>query len=332
MPGDERKGFDRGILYILIAVVYLALAWVIIDSLDWNPHTPNYAQYLVGASGAYVDGGVYGDRYFFVVADSGDANSAALVFTDPSGEVLDAYRLSPRPSAVMNTKNALFFLFVEGNRLQILAYREGRFLHTFAASTTWSLQPIYPTRVVDDPYGLAFARKDDIDAQGIIFVSIEDNVLDPLLRVYFCRGCEFTPLYALPNGELAASVRKAVTIFIPAQNGVRTIEVRSTPAILPTDVCGDVLVGVSEDRHLVWSKLESDRLYDANIPVESFPICRDDEIYFSSDGVLSAVTISPELNEVVSFFPAHLPSFPMPSLMTSPTLFWQEKIPATQRF
>ncbi len=297
--GEEKKGIDRGVLYVLTALVYLAVAGILLSNVDWNPHTQNYAQYLVNTSGAYISGVPYNDGYALLAR--ADSNTATLVFTDSFGEVKDAYILSPLPSSVMVWKDSLFFLFAEGNRLEVVAY-DGSFVPLYSASLSWDLRPLPYPRFVNGPYALALADRADIEARGILYVSIEKNVLDPALRVYFCRNCSFSPLYSLPDGSLVAAFGRTPYLIIPTKGGVSSSELRSNPAVVPTDVCDDLSVGIDAHRRLIWGKLGADRFYEANIEVDAYPVCREGVVYFTSNGVLSAVAISPELNEVIAYF------------------------------
>ncbi|NPA77146.1 MAG: hypothetical protein GXN93_05345, partial [Candidatus Diapherotrites archaeon] len=91
-------------------------------------------------------------------------------------------------------------------------------------------------------------------------------------------------------------------LLIPTEKGVSAIELRSTPAVIPTDVCDDVFVGINARRHLVWWKRGEDRYHEANVVVDAYPVCRENAVYFTSRGYLGAVILSSEFNGLVQVF------------------------------
>ncbi len=289
--GEERAGLDRGIFYVLTALVYIAIAIILLNRTDWNPHTPYYEQYLVGVPGEYTSGTVFGDGYALL---SADGNAAYLVLTDRHGEIRSAYALSPVPAAVLHVKGRILIIFAEGNALQVVGFDGTHFGTLSTVSTSWQLHPISPPRILEGTRAVLFATRDRFRAA--LLVSLDRNVQDPFLRAFFCRDCDLTPLYNGPHGHYVFSMRRQPLLITPASSeGISVRNVRSTPAIFVTDVCKDIFTGIDANHRSVWGRIGADRFYEANVQMNSFPVCHGDRVFLNTGGYLTVLDVS-ELN------------------------------------
>ncbi|MDN5358633.1 MAG: hypothetical protein PWP76_476 [Candidatus Diapherotrites archaeon] len=304
---EEKKGLDRGILYVLIALIYVSAGIFLLNKLDWNPKMPNYSQYLVNVSGTYTDGGVLGKSYVFLV--DVDDNRGMLVKTSENGEVLDAYVFEPAPASAMLLEDVIYLIFVEGNRVELVRYDGRSMSAVFAGESSWRFRPLHPARFVEGPYALAYTERSD-GLRGVAWISIEKNVFDPVVKAYFCRSCEVSPMYVLRDGSVFALVSRNPVLITPSAKGVSAVEYRSTPAVVVTDVCDRQFVGLNAKGRLVFGRSGSNVLYEVNLPAASFPLCENNRMFLVSGGYLTVVSMDTNSPTVLSsaseFQPASL--------------------------
>lgn len=289
--GESDNGFDAGILFVLLGILYIVVAGFLLVRSDWNPRTPNYLQFLVNVAGEYTGGTPFEGGYALVAVDG---NSALFVITDEHGEVKSAYSLSHRPAAVLSREDGLYFVFVEGNRIQIMGYSGGKFSTLAAVSTSWSFQPLGPPRILTGSRLILFAKRGNLE--GPVVLDIEKNVYRPRLTAYFCRDCGLSPKHVLPDGSVYGGYGKYPVLIRLEESGAVALTVDTDLIPFITDVCEDFFVGFDVSRRLVFGSLSGDSAYELNVPVGSFPVCFGRKIFFSSSGSFVMVDVGPDLN------------------------------------
>jgi len=290
--GKKKKFLDPGLLFLFVGLLYLIGAGYLLTHSDWNPRTPNYLQFLVNTGGGYTGGIPFDEGYAFVAVL--DDNTSRFVVTDAHGDVRSAYDLSPVPANVFARDDGLYFVFVEGNRLQLLRYSKGEFHTVVTLSSKWKFQPLHPPRISTSPKFFLFAKHGSFE--GPVIVDLEENVHDPRLTAYFCNNCRLSPERLLSDGSIFGDYR-GDPVIIRLNGSKATVLILDTNlALSVTDICGDFFVGRNANSHLVFGSLRGDTIYELNVPTSSPPICHGRKILFSSPTGFTGVDIGSELN------------------------------------
>lgn len=295
---DEKENgkkirLDPGLLFLVVGVLYLVIAGYVLTRSDWNPRTPNYQQFLVNTAGEYTGGGVFEDKYVFLSVL--DDNSARFVVTDTYGEVLSAYDMTPAPATVLLRSDGAYFVFVDGNRMQLVKYDGDSFSTVSTFSFKWVFHRLGPPRVLTDSKALLYAKRGDL--RGIVVLDIDGNVSRPRFTAYFCRKCGLYPRYVLPDGSISGAYRGwPVVVRLEGSVAAPTVFDTNKPVTI-TGVCGNIFVGYSRDKNLVFGTCDGNVLYEVNIPVNSDPVCDDRKLFLPSSDMLVTVVLGPELSD-----------------------------------
>jgi len=299
--GENKDGkkirLDPGLLFFVVGILYLVVAGYVLTQSDWNPRMPNYQQFLVNTAGEYTGGGVFEDKYVFLAVL--EDNSTRFVVTDTYGEVLSAYDVSPPPATVLLRNDGIYFVFVEGNRIQLMMYDGKSFSTVSALSFKWTFSRLGPPRVIDGSKALLFAKRRDL--RGIVVLDIDKNVHRPRLTAYFCRNCGLYPRYVLPDGSISGTYRGQPVVVRLEKSAAVPLVFSTKKFVTITDVCKNIFVGHSRNKRLVFGAYDGNVLYEMNLPVDSEPVCADGKLLLSSSGMLVTVALGTELNDYSIF-------------------------------